>query len=395
MPDAIVWVVMLLPIAAASGWWARARAERQRTEGTSANTNLQNDYLQGIRHLVNNDANRAIETFSRVLEVDDETVETHLALGDLFRRQGDIDRALRLHQNLVARPNLAKSHRDQARFELAQDYLRAGVLDRAEDLFNELAAHPEHADRSLAGLLTIHEQTREWAHASDVAERLARLREVSLRPAIAQYFCELACERLEHADDAGARAALRRAEQASRDCARTSLIEGAWLAARDEHRHAIRAYRRVLSQDIAFAAEILEPVSHCYDALSDQAGLLKFLDWFIDRASIPLAHVAKAKTLDSAGRTDEAIAHLSRYLQTEASWRAFSCLLELSAADPRTRLSGPLDSLRASLTHIIARAPTHRCGHCGFASRYLHWQCPSCRQWNRMTPIDDIRPDAQ
>ena len=172
MPDPIVWLVLLLPVAAASGWWARARAEQTSDSKRDTDSGVTRDYVSGITHLANDDAERAIETFSRVLAVDDDTVETHLALGNLFRRQGEIDRALKVHQNLITRPQLSNRQRNHARFELACDYLRAGVLDRAERLFGDLADDDVHGQQSLSRLLGIHEQTREWQSAIEVAGRL-------------------------------------------------------------------------------------------------------------------------------------------------------------------------------------------------------------------------------
>lgn len=393
MLDSLLALLVLLPAAAGSGWWARGRSERRRrAEYGRKPSPVHADYLRGIRYLVNEEADRAIETFIRVLDVDDETAETHLALGNLFRRQGDIDRALRLHQNLVARPNLASTHRNQARYELACDYLKAGVLDRAEGLFVELLDQQEFAERCLNGLIAIHEKVRDWDQAIVATQHLERVRGASLRPIVAQYYCELAEQSAAEGDDDKAARYLKAARQAYRECARISLIAGRVAERNREYRSAIRAYREVLAQDVAFATEILEPMRRCFDASDDAIGYVDFLQAFMVEVDGAAGHVAYARHLQRVGRLDEAIAHLSRYLQSEASWIGFYHLLELASADPRSSLTGPLDSLRQSLARIIDQEPTYRCGHCGFSSRYLHWQCPSCRQWNTMVPRRDIRP---
>ncbi len=393
MLDGLIVLLILLPIAAGSGWAARGRSERRRRrERVQPNAPVHADYLRGISYLVNEESDRAIETFIRVLEVDNETAETHLALGNLFRRQGDIDRALRLHQNLVARPNLSPAHRNQARYELACDYLKAGVLDRAEDLFAELVDQQAFVERSLNGLIAIHEKVRDWEQAIVATKHLERARGASLRPVIAQYHCELAEQAASSGDDDSATRQLKAARHAYRGCARVSLAAGALAERNREYRSAIRAYRDVLSQDAAFATEILEPMRRCFDASDDATGYVDFLQAFIVEVEGAAGHVAYARHLQRAGRLDEAIAHLSRYLQSEASWIGFYHLLELASADPRSSLTGPLDNLRQSLARIIDHEPTYRCGHCGFSGRYLHWQCPSCRQWNAMIPRKDIRP---
>lgn len=147
---------------------------RRADEDIESAVPLHADYLRGIRHLVNDDSDRAIESFVRALDVDNETVETHLALGNLFRRQGEVDRALRIHENLVARPSLSTDNRNLARYELARDYLCAGVLDRAEGLFQDLMNQNLFRDRTMSGLVTIYEQEREWERAIDITRRLEK-----------------------------------------------------------------------------------------------------------------------------------------------------------------------------------------------------------------------------
>lgn len=389
MLEGLWWVLLaLLPLAAASGWYVRGRAER----GDDAAPPVNADYLRGISQLVNDDADEAIAAFVRVLEVDNDTAETHLALGNLFRRQGEVDRALRIHQNLVARPNLKAALRTQARYELGQDYLRAGVLDRAESLFRELADQNLFLERALSGLIAIYEQQRDWEQAIETIRRLETVRGTSLRPVIAQYFCELAEQAREDGQVDDARRHLKLARQSFRDCGRASLIGGRMAEHAGDFRTAVRVYRQVIRQDIDFVGEIIEPLRRCYQALDDMNGYAQFL-----REVMPLydgahPHVAYARFLHHQHKTDEAIAHISQYLQGEPNWIGFYHLLDLTWSQTRSTLTGPLDSLRQSLGQIIERQPTYHCGQCGFSGRYLHWQCPSCRQWNTIVPVRDVRP---
>lgn len=389
MLEGLWWVLLaLLPLAAASGWYVRGRAEH----GDESATPINADYLRGISQLVNDDADEAIAAFVRVLEVDNDTAETHLALGNLFRRQGEVDRALRIHQNLVARPNLKAAHRNQARYELGQDYLRAGVLDRAESLFRELADQNLFLERALSGLIAIYEQQRDWDQAIETIRRLETVRGTSLRPVIAQYFCELAEQAREDQRIDDAQRYLKLARQSFRDCARASLVAGRMAENADDWRGAVRAYRQVIRQDIEFVSEIIEPMRRCYQALDDMNGYAQFL-----REVMPLydgahPHVAYARLLHRQHKTDEAIAHISKYLQAEPNWIGFYHLLDLTWSQTRSTLTGPLDSLRQSLGQIIERQPIYHCGQCGFSGRYLHWQCPSCRQWNTIVPVRDVRP---
>jgi lipopolysaccharide biosynthesis regulator YciM len=163
----LLW--LLLPVAAASGWYA---ASRNRGEAARS---LNADYFRGINYLLNEQPDKAIEAFIRILEIDSETVETHLALGNLYRRRGEVDRAIRIHQNLIARTNLDEEQRVEALFELGQDYFSAGLLDRAEDIFRELVQHEGFRERSLRQIILVYEQEGDWKRAEEAARDLEQV----------------------------------------------------------------------------------------------------------------------------------------------------------------------------------------------------------------------------
>ncbi len=381
--------LLLLPLAAATGWIiGRRSAYQSKTRPVSVNP----DYLKGLRHLVNEDADKAIEVFVRLLEVDNETVETHLALGNLFRRQGEVDRALKIHQNLVARPNLEPMHRNQACYELARDYLRAGVLDRAENLYRDLAEQGIFRERSLEGLVSIYEQERDWAQAIETSRRLESAQGHSLRPVIAQYYCEMAEQLRRRKEHEAAMKHLQLALQEHPDCVRASLMEGQIEEQNKNYRKAIKAYLRIVRQDQEFIGEILEPLERCYIALDDQAGWHKQLGQLLQQFDGASARVAMARMLVREGEINEAVEYLAEYLQQHPSWLGFHHLLELSQDNISATLSAPLEGLRTALQQMIAASPNYHCGNCGFDGPSLHWQCLSCKSWNSLSPVKDVLP---
>jgi lipopolysaccharide biosynthesis regulator YciM len=388
MPDAASLTLLLLPVAAASGWYLARRAGRMSHQKDVA---VNADYLQGLGYLVNEDADKAIQVFTRLLEVDHDTVEIHLALGNLFRRQGEVDRALRIHQNLVARPNLSDPHRNQARFELARDYLRAGMLDRAEDLFSEITRQGPFREQALTGLVGIYEQERDWPRALEVTRELEAVRGHSLRPVIAQYLCELADEARRTGDQRGAAQHLQEAYAEYHECVRASLMQGEIEEAQGNFENAARAYRRVIEQDIEFAGEVIEPLARCYERLSRPEALREFLEQITARYDGPAPRIAMAHQLMRQGHTSQAVEYLARALQAQPSWVGLEALLLLApvADDP---LRSSLDSLRAALKRVTEASPRYQCSHCGFHARTLYWQCPGCRQWNSVTPLKDVVP---
>ncbi len=387
MVDAFGLTLLLLPVAAASGWLAARRSHGARADGARA---VSTDYLKGLNHLVNDDADKAIEVFVRLLEVDNETVETHLALGNLFRRRGEVDRALRIHQNLVARPNLKAEHRDQARFELAKDYLRAGVLDRAEALFLDLVSQGVFPASCLRHLITIFEKERDWQRAIEMTRRLQAASGENLAPAIAHYHCELAQAALEAEDWRTARHMIKSALAEDRKCVRASLLRGRLLEGRGRVRAAVKAYGRVLRQNPEFLTEAMGPLERCYRRLDALDEWRAFLNRAGQRYSGAAPQVAIARLLSEGGDTEAGVAYLSEYLQHQPSWLGFYHLLDLTWSQSDTGLAGPLDSLRETLRQMVETAPRYHCSHCGFGGRQLHWQCPGCHGWNSMRPLTDI-----
>jgi lipopolysaccharide biosynthesis regulator YciM len=386
MPDFVFFLIALLPVAAASGWYMARRG----TRALASRPGVSDDYLRGLSYLVNDDADKAIQVFVRLLEVDNETVEIHLALGNLFRRQGEVDRALRIHQNLVARPNLSVEHRNLARYELARDYLRAGMLDRAEDLFRDLVDQGSFREQALSGLVAIYEQERDWQRAIEATRRLESVRGHTLRPITAQYLCELADMERKKRDLRAASQYLRDAYGEFRECVRSSLMQGEIEESMGNYENAIRFYRRVLSQDIDFLTEVLEPLQRCYERLGQADAWQAFLEDVTSAQGGVAARIAMSRLLVKQGRTQDAVDYLARYLQSTPSWLGFSQLLELANPLSGAGMDAFVERLRLSLRQLIQTGPRYKCGHCGFSTRTLYWQCPGCRQWNSITPLKDV-----
>ncbi|MFP5345022.1 MAG: lipopolysaccharide assembly protein LapB, partial [Gammaproteobacteria bacterium] len=267
-------LLLLLPVAAASGWWLAKRDDKRRTR---SGFEFSSHYFKGLNYLLNEQPDKAIEVFIRMVEVDSETVETHLALGSLFRRRGEVERAIRIHQNLIARPTLSLQQRSQALLELGQDYLRAGLLDRAESLFQELIEKNEHVGNALHLLLDIYQQEKDWRQAIASAKKLQTLFGEDTRGMVAQYYCELAEQALAGADDRQAEQYLRQALDTDENSVRASLIEADMARRAGDYKAALRALERVEQQDSDFLPEIIEPLRDCYSRLGREADMVDYL----------------------------------------------------------------------------------------------------------------------
>ena len=267
----LVW--LLLPLAAASGWLV-ARFEQKRSAPHSFD--LPSAYFKGLNFLLNEQPDKAIEVFIRVLEVNSETVETHLALGNLFRRRGEVERAIRIHQNLIARPTLDKEQRSLALLELGQDYLKAGLFDRAENLFLELAEIRVHSEQALKLLLHIYQQEKEWEKAVSVARKLVRASGKNMDDTIAHFYCELADQEYMRKNYSTARDHLKKALAADDKCVRASMLLGDIDALEGNHGAAIAHWQQIEQQDIHYLGEVAGRIAEGYKQLQDEQGLYDY-----------------------------------------------------------------------------------------------------------------------
>lgn len=384
----LLW--LLLPVAAASGWWAGRRGPRTAGGGRSYPARLSDDYFRGLNYLLNEQQDEAIEVFIRLVEVDSETIETHLALASLFRRRGEVDRAIRIHQNLIARPNISRDNRNHALLELARDYMRAGVLDRAEGLFSDLVRSRVHVVESSRQLLTIYEREREWNAAIESAQTLQRASGEPLGTVIAHYWCELADADRAAGNAKSARTLTAKALAADAQCVRASILEGDLAMDAGQYRQAVRAYRRVESQDGAFLPEVIERL---LDALA-KAGQPSLLSAYIERLreryngfSVVQAvtELIGQREGEEAARTFFRGQMIKRpSLRGLREWVA----MELDHASERSRAG--TEVVLDMLDRLLESKPIYQCHQCGYQGRVLHWQCPSCRRWNTVKPIVGI-----
>ncbi len=376
----LLW--LLLPAAAASGWlMAKRSAPRVGTPGTL----LRSDIFKGLNYVLNEQPDKAIEVFLRLVEVDNETVETHMALGNLFRRRGEVDRAIRVHQNLIARPTLNVEQRAQALSELAADYMRAGLLDRAEGLYLELAHEEVHAPAALTALVEIYQQERDWERAIEARRKLDGLTGQSQDEVIAQYYCELA-EQTRH-DRVAATTLLERALTSDARCARANFILGDMAREAGELRAAIGAYRRVYEQDPRLMPEIIGPLRRCYEQLGEPAALRGYLEEVAERDAQGAPVVVLAGLILSDEGPKAAIRFLEQQLQRSPTLPGLKSLIDIHLTEGTTPEEALLPRLRTYMHDVHEERPGYQCRHCGFTGHALYWQCPSCKAWNQLRPL--------
>jgi lipopolysaccharide biosynthesis regulator YciM len=386
-PINLLW--LLLPVAAFTGWYLARRMAAGNGPDESPG-GLRSDYFRGINYLLNEQPDKAIEVFIKVLEVDSETVETHLALGNLYRRRGEVDRAIRIHQNLIARDSLSVEQRNEALLELGQDYLSAGLLDRAEDLFLELAGTEPYRVQALRQLIDIYEQEKDWENAVESARKLEKVTGNQLGGVIAHYHCEIAEKERQSGDLNAALKATQKALDTHRGCVRASLLEGDIFRQRQDYERAIRAYQRVEDQNPDYLPETVERIHNCFHALGRPGDIDAYLSRLMDRYGWITATLALAEIRQKEQGVDAAIEFMASQLRRRTSIRGLDRLLQLELQEAGEGSAQHLRILKDLTGELLQDRPVYKCTHCGFPAKSLHWQCPSCKHWNTVMPIQGV-----
>ncbi|MDC7806628.1 lipopolysaccharide assembly protein LapB [Luteimonas sp BLCC-B24] len=378
------WFFLLLPIAALSGWVIGRRGGERHSD--TQVSRLSTTYFRGLNYLLNEQPDKAIELFLHIAELDKDTFETQVALGHLFRRRGEVDRAIRLHQGLVQRADLTDQQKVQALLALGEDYMKSGLLDRAETVFSDLARIDQRAPQALRHLIGIYQAERDWAKAIENATRYETVTGEPMGKLIAQFECELA-DRLRSAGDAeGARAAVARAYAADSGSVRAGMLEGRIEIDAGNDAAAIRAFERAARHDPDFLPELLAPLLAAYERVGDVPGARNFLSQMTEHYKGVAPVLALTRLVEQEEGVRAARTYLTRQLKDRPSVRGEAALIELTLADGVDH-AGTLQELRLITEQLLVRNPSYRCKQCGFGARSHHWQCPSCKEWGTIKPL--------
>jgi lipopolysaccharide biosynthesis regulator YciM len=392
------WFLLGLPVAFVLGWIASRfdlkQWRREQHESPQA-------YFKGLNLLLNEQQDKAIDAFIEAVQHDPDTSDLHFALGNLFRRRGEYDRAVRVHQHLLSRADLPAADRERAQHELAQDFFKAGLFDRAEEAYRLLEGTVFDTEARLA-LLTLYERSRDWRSAIDMAQKLERADSGtgSFAPRVAHYWCEIAADEHAHDHAEDAESALRRARDAAPHAARSLVMEGQWRAAAGLSQQALDVWDRLLvSSPPAFNL-----VARDYAQAALQSGpqavasALTKLSALHERS--PTADLLAAVTLldaDPSHQEQRLVEHLKRHPSLSAA-QALLTLQNGAVQSPpgEALIADAAAPARAAVIHALDRAAKplqrYRCAACGFEAGHYFWQCPGCQGWDTYPPrrLEDL-----
>jgi len=376
------WWLLALPLFFALGWLAARVDIKQLLLESRA---LPRSYFKGLNFLLNEQPDKAIEAFIEVVKVDPQTIELHFALGSLFRRRGEVERAIRMHQNLVERPDLAAEQKLAALFELPQDYFKAGLLDRAEELFTKLEM-TAYAEQALRFLLDIYEQEKEWHKAIGIAGKLETVTGRSHQKEIANFCCELAINEMMHSRPDAARPHLAQALAHHRMCVRASMLLGDLEAAAGRQEEAVEAWKRIEGQNPHYLALVAERLYNAFKQRGRVEEGVNLLRGYLGKyPSLDLVNVVFQGTLESKGPEPA-------YRLVRDELRRMPTLLGLDKLLEAQLLEAPLDrrhdlELVKQLVNQHTRGlAMYKCDNCGFRARQYYWHCPACAAWETYSP---------
>ena len=379
---------ILILLAISIAWYLGYTAKM--TDLVKSKVNLPKDYLVGLNYLINEEPDKAVDIFIKMLEVDSSTVETHLAVGKLFRRRGEVDRAIRIHQNLIARPQLEKTYREQSLYELGEDYLSAGMLDRAERIFLEVIDGTEFTAPALQTLLSIYQQEKSWEKAIDIASRISVSKQKNLHPTIAHYYCELAEAAITKNQTEQAKQLLKQALSQDESCARASLLLAQIDMAAGEYKNALKHLKRIKKQSAEYLSEAIDALASCYESLQKEEKLVSYLMRVLEEyPRIPVVLILSERIRKWKG--DKVAANfVADYIRRYPSIRGLHLFIDLYIAQTEGRAREDLLILQGLMSKLLADKPDYQCVSCGFSAKSLHWQCPGCKEWSSIKPLHSL-----
>lgn len=374
---------LLLPVAAGYGYIMGRNSVRQAQRKQSSI--LSKHYFRGLNFLLSDQPDRAVDTLIKMINVNSDTVETHIAMGNFYRQRGEIDRAIRVHQNLVSRDEIQSTQRELALKELGRDYMQAGFLERAEGAFVSLLNSDKHFEFAQQQLFAIYQTTKEWGRAIELAEKMLAEND-SIRSRLAHFYCEQAKIELDNEDIPAALKVLQKAVNVDEQAVRPWLMLGEVTFDQGRLKEAGEYLVQVANRDKNWFIEAVPLLEQIASETGDWQNFEQLLnDNWVHSATLYLAMV---DVFSNKGEVQHAADYLFEQLQKTPTMRGFHRLMQLYCElSDDANAKATYQQLRQLVAKQIEQRPRYRCKSCGFSGRKLYWLCPSCKKWGVVNPI--------
>ncbi len=376
------WWLLAFPLFFALGWLA-ARIDIKQV--VTESRTVPNSYFRGLNFLLNEQPDKALDAFLEVVKLDPETIDLHFTLGALFRKRGELDRAIRMHENLLERETLAEENRLKALVELGQDYLKAGLLDRSEEVFKRML-ETAFAGQARRYLLEIYVQEKDWHKAIQAAGEMERQSARPMNAETAHFHCELAALAMVRSDYAGAKKQLDEALTVHRQCTRANIMLGDLLAGQGRHEEALATWRLIEAQSSAHMVLVVDRMLENFKKLNQLAEGLDWLKGLLTRhPSLDMFNTLYHAVMESQG-ADAAYQLARDELRRNPSLHALERLAEaelISAPEGRREV---IQNAKSLIQRHVQRLTRYHCASCGFKASQFFWRCPACGRWDSFDP---------
>ena len=374
------WSLAIIPLAIAFLWLLfRAKQSHKHQQST-----LSSEYFKGLNYLLNDEQGKALDIFVKLVESNWDTIDTHFTLGKIYRKNGEMDKAIKIHQGLIARPSLPERYRSKILLELGYDYLGAGWFDRAEGLFKEVLIQDEKSKEARHNLILIYQQEKDWFKAIDIAVDLFSETPTVIGPMIAHYYCELADISRAKGDVSQLETYAHKAMRYDAASVRASILLANQTMSTGHDKQAIKLYESIEKQDAESMILVIDSLIKCHENLSSQDKLHKYLVALQERHENLFLQNVIASVLERSQGKEAAIEYLSDKIKHQPSLIGLQKLISYKEKDVHA------DKVFSDLTsaiHVMQKdSVVYRCQKCGFNTNTHYWLCPSCNQWGRVKP---------
>lgn len=375
-----VWSLALIPVVIAFLWLLfRSKQKHKHQQST-----LSSEYFKGLNYLLNDEQGKALDVFVKLVESNWDTIDTHFTLGKIYRKNGEMDKAIKIHQGLIARPSLPEHYRSKILLELGYDYLGAGWFDRAEGLFKEVLIQDEKSKEARHNLILIYQQEKDWFKAIEIADGLFSENPDMVGPMIAHYYCELAEMSKTKGDVSQLDIYANKAFKYDASCVRASILLAEQAKAAGDDKKAIKLFESIEKQDADSMLMVIDSMLECYENLSLQNKFYDYLLLLQDRHKHLFLQKIIARVIEKSEGKPQAITYLSDKIKHQPSLIGMQSLIaykqkEIDADDVFTDLT-------AAISIMQKDSVEYRCQKCGFSTNTHYWLCPSCNHWGRVKP---------
>ncbi len=377
---------LLLPVAMGYGWFMGRNSIKQKDQ--TATQDLSIKYSTGLNYLLSNQQDKAIDYLIEALKVDDDTVEAHFAMANLFRRRGELDRALKVHEHLVRHGNLPTKAKQQAVFELAKDFLSAGLYDRAEKMFYSLLKTKEYGLKSHKSLMQIYQSTKDWHQGIALRKSIVKTNDKALLHELANFYCELATEAKEKDEFIQVIELLEQALSFDPNSCRANWLLASVYESHQQYDEAFKCYQAIYAQDKDFFPDVIEKMHRCSKQTGAEAEFFDFIRKVYDETGGASALIKYLEYVTNQHGQHKANEFLLTALKRRPTIKGFKHFIKLQLADsPSKEQSESLDVIKELISAYINMRPRYSCRTCGFNSSTHYWACPSCHDWEQLKPV--------